>query len=550
MLPVEAALVGSTAYISEGVYFIRGHFVDIPSEYIILDQYTNNPSYRVGFEVSESIITPEDDPSLTDNAIGASNYSAPGAHRFRIKTQLVKKPINDETDKNFIELLRIRNSTVENFVDRTEYNEIEKSIARRTYETHGDYVVDTFDVRAREHLNDNFNNGVLTPGQTSPDGQVASEQFAVLEVGPGRAYVKGYRTQILAPTYVDTPKPRTFVGRNNQIVPVDLSQRVEVYDVWGWPRIYGENVTECYQTIDLRDDWTGTGPSNNVQGNLIGKARVLQLEKDGNKYNLFVFDIQMFTTLNFASSQTIIDGEMLVGRSSGARGYVYSAAADYALVHQVSGRFQNGEVIERDGRVLDVLNASYSYDRSDVRQVVGYESSSNATPILTASLALTESLSLLGKTITVDQASGQDIQGFDTEFSSDLRAGDVISPTNTDSKGTTSLRVKRIDPTAVAFTTNNRKNTGLTPVFDFGTQEVKIDTSLTKGSITDAEYPATQFTRLRPYFFEKDNRDGELAIDMPKRAIKSVSDESFTVIKTFANKPLSSGDVTFTLPEN
>ena len=83
--------VGSTAYISDGVYFIRGHFVDIQSAYIILEQYDNNPSYRVGFEVSESIITPEDDPSLTDNAIGSSNYSAPGGHRFRIKTQLVKK---------------------------------------------------------------------------------------------------------------------------------------------------------------------------------------------------------------------------------------------------------------------------------------------------------------------------------------------------------------------------------------------------------------------------------------------------------------------------
>ena len=90
------------------------------------------------------------------------------------------------------------------------------------------------------------------------------------------------------------------------------------------PRISGENVSECYQTVDLRDDWLGTGPSNTIKGNLIGKARVLQLEKDGNKYNCFLFDIQMFTALNFASSQSIIDGELLVGRSSGARGYVYS----------------------------------------------------------------------------------------------------------------------------------------------------------------------------------------------------------------------------------
>ena len=49
----------------------------LPSSYLILEQYSNNPSYRVGLEVSESIITPEDDPSLNDNAAGTSNYSAP-----------------------------------------------------------------------------------------------------------------------------------------------------------------------------------------------------------------------------------------------------------------------------------------------------------------------------------------------------------------------------------------------------------------------------------------------------------------------------------------
>ena len=144
--------------------------------------------------------------------------------------------------------------------------------------------------------------------------------------------MKGYRTSLLASTYVDSPKPRTFVGRQNQIIPVDLSQAVEVYDIWGWPRLSGEGVTHCYQTVDLRDDWSGAGPSQTAQGNLIGKARVLQLEVDGAKYKCFLFDIQMFTAINFASSQSIIDGEVLIGRSSGARGYVYSAAGDYAML--------------------------------------------------------------------------------------------------------------------------------------------------------------------------------------------------------------------------
>ena len=163
LLPVDSTAVASAAYINNGVYFIRGHFVDVASANLILEQYSNNPSYRIGLEVSESIVTPEDDPSLNDNAAGTSNYSAPGGHRFKIKTTLVKKAINDSTDKNFVELLRINNSKVEQFVDSTAYSELEKSLARRTYEESGDYVIDTFSIKARECLDDGFNNGVYTP---------------------------------------------------------------------------------------------------------------------------------------------------------------------------------------------------------------------------------------------------------------------------------------------------------------------------------------------------------------------------------------------------
>ena len=41
LLPVDATAVAAVAYINEGIYFIRGHFVNVPSAYIILDQYTN-----------------------------------------------------------------------------------------------------------------------------------------------------------------------------------------------------------------------------------------------------------------------------------------------------------------------------------------------------------------------------------------------------------------------------------------------------------------------------------------------------------------------------
>ena len=48
-------------------------------------------SARVGFTVSEQLITPETDASLTDNAQGSSNFAAKGAHRLKIDLTLFLK---------------------------------------------------------------------------------------------------------------------------------------------------------------------------------------------------------------------------------------------------------------------------------------------------------------------------------------------------------------------------------------------------------------------------------------------------------------------------
>ena len=189
LLPTGALQIGSVAYVQSGVYFIRGFFVDVPYQYILLDQYGSNPSYRIGLDIQESIVTPEDDLSLNDNAAGTSNYAAPGSHRFRITTNLIKKLLTDDADKNFIELLRINASKVEKLVDRSAYDELEKSIATRTYEESGDYVVKDFEVTVRQNLDDGFNNGVYAAGATTSSGAIASEAKYSDEFGSGVAYV-------------------------------------------------------------------------------------------------------------------------------------------------------------------------------------------------------------------------------------------------------------------------------------------------------------------------------------------------------------------------
>ena len=103
----NAAATGSAFNISEGVYFIRGNFVTVETETLLLDQYTASPSYRVGLNVQEQIITADLDETLNDNSQGYNNYGAPGADRLKITTSLFKKPLNNFDDDNFIELATI-----------------------------------------------------------------------------------------------------------------------------------------------------------------------------------------------------------------------------------------------------------------------------------------------------------------------------------------------------------------------------------------------------------------------------------------------------------
>ena len=106
LIASDATAIGSAASIGKGVFFIRGYFVNVSQQTILLDNYTNTPSYRVGLKVDELIIGSKDDDSLFDNAKGFTNFAAPGADRFQINLTLTKKLITDTNDTDFVELLR------------------------------------------------------------------------------------------------------------------------------------------------------------------------------------------------------------------------------------------------------------------------------------------------------------------------------------------------------------------------------------------------------------------------------------------------------------
>ena len=154
----NASAVGSSFNISEGIYFIRGQFVNVNTETLILDQYTNRPNYRIGLYVDEQIVTSDVDESLNDNSQGNNNYAAPGADRLKISVFLSKKSLTDFDDTNFVELATVVDGVLRTKTLPSAYNSLTDELARRTYAESGDYVVSPFEITVKDSLNNNKGN--------------------------------------------------------------------------------------------------------------------------------------------------------------------------------------------------------------------------------------------------------------------------------------------------------------------------------------------------------------------------------------------------------
>ena len=209
----------SAVKVEEGIYFVNGHFVRNSAELLVLDPYSDSPSAKIGFSISESIITPEEDETLYDQAKGFANFSAPGAHRLNINLELVKYEINASTDANFILLLTVKSGSVKRKIKAADYNIIEETLARRTYDESGDYVVESFPTEIREYYQTSGNKGIYrldteTNLVNSLSISEASEKM-ILTVGPGKAYIKGYEIVNKESKYLEINKSRESLLRDN-----------------------------------------------------------------------------------------------------------------------------------------------------------------------------------------------------------------------------------------------------------------------------------------------------------------------------------------------
>ena len=421
----EAAATGSAFGVSKGVYFMRGIFVDVPTSLIILEPYSDTPSYRIGFEVIEEVVNANDDDSLYDNAKGFTNFAAPGADRFKITVKLAKKSLQDYNDTNFVELFRVRDGETKKLQDTTVYSEIKKYFAARTFDESGNYAVEPFRVNTQNSLNDEISSrGLYTSDQLTDQGNTPSDDLMCVKLSPGKAYVRGFDVYLPGTTVSDVEKPRDVKQIGASSISFNMGSLLKVNNVFGSPYISlgGSN----NNTIDLYNQRGFTDGSESNRGIKIGQARVYSYgasdaaySGDSTEFDLHLYDVQTFTILRCSAfpASDILEGTRIRGLRSGAIGYAAldgdSTGTNEIALSQTTGVFIEGEQIivnERTTRSSGNLSIKevIAYTIDDIKSVFQAKKISALSSNFSADLvlydrvlpnfSLTDNLSILGGT--------------------------------------------------------------------------------------------------------------------------------------------------------
>ena len=327
------------AFINDGIYYVAKHFAQVASTSISVKTYADtitDINTRIGIQYTESIVTADTDSALYDNATGTPNYAAPGAHRYKIDIDFVQCGL-DEQPENFFELIRIEEGVVQQIINGSQYNILQETLARRTFDESGNYVVEDFKFEVREardnqrgtwaatkgyEVNDlvysnvssssiryfeciqsgvsgasepaSLSNTTVDETTTVTDGSVVwrytanpignrglsttgSSSNLVAVFGKGKAYISGYEIPKLVNTNVTISKARETRLDNNRSMPLNLGNYIYVNKNYS----YGIPDVSTIPPVALFDRVVG---NRNIQkfgyGQQVGTARINWIEPD------------------------------------------------------------------------------------------------------------------------------------------------------------------------------------------------------------------------------------------------------------------------------
>lgn len=279
--PIRATFsaVGKAVFasLSDGIVYISGNFVRSGSQTIIVDpdlavDALLQHDIQIGYELVEDEVTFDADSTLLDPASGAYNYNAPGADRYRSYVGLASYTVATiPADGSFYGKMFIQKEVdateyeIQKEEENTTYSDILDLLAKRTYETNGDYTTNPFIGSFEDHPTDDTKFNFL--------------------LDAGVAYVKGYRHETKVETTIEVDKARDFLT-NVESVWVDQSPYIKLKreDMMWFPTIANMEEVNFYATDASNSPWTADL--------IIGTARVTGLVFTGTEYRLYLTDHQ------------------------------------------------------------------------------------------------------------------------------------------------------------------------------------------------------------------------------------------------------------------
>lgn len=529
------------ASVNEGIYFIRGHFIKVIKETIIVDQYSITPSARIGFLIEEDFITSYDDESLNDNAQGFSNFSAPGADRLKIAVRLIKKPIDDLNDENFIELMRVVDGVLQEFTPSKSNDTYFRDIlAKRTFDESGNYMVKNFEIFAKENLNDGKgNNGVYTENQTTSSGQKPAENVLTLDISPGKAYVEGYDIEKISSSLIDIQKPRTTKTIAESAINFQTCASVVLNNVYGSPRV-GFAYTDTVTLVDSRVD--NSSPTS-ISGNQIGLARIYDFYPrvsiygdDTTQYECLIYDITTFVKITLGSNITLNVPAKVEGVNSGATGYLRQSVSNNTILtlYDTKGTFNVGEQIKvNQTRYSQTITSIIDYGISDVKSL--FSTDSVTANVFSADLLLDGVKEIAPTSTQFTITSGGSVTiGITTASVNPPKIGDIVRYTISGNSVSTYNKVTSVASNLKSFTLSAVSN----------------NTNINSGALPGGTISVNDLVIVQPTLKNKDKKDlyeilphyniAGLNLDNSRISIKksytaNVSGSTFTVTESNIN---------------
>lgn len=442
----NSAGYGYAMTVTDGVIFKKGYFIRVPKQTALVTKYSSQPNnVSVGFGVIEDIETPASNTFLYDNAQGAPNFGAPGAHRLKLTPNLITKNTSDIANTStFFSIADFQGGKPVTIKNDPQYSALGTQLARRTFETNGDFVVNPFllTTETKKANNDTAN----TTANTTHLSLVSS---------PGLAYAKGHRVEFLNRNAVDLRKgtdTESFTSRvsanfgyyifANQFIGdfnVDSIAQVELHSVAYGAISNGTFLQTAYQASKK-----------------IGTAYIRGIEYFSGtpgvdaQYIVYLFNINLSAGANFSQAKSIVyyPSSTVTAMADLVLTYDYASSTNIAQLREIAINTMVFPFGQKATVPSSFSNTSYTY-RNRANNI-NFDTAGNMTVTLSGSGetftygAGTLSQSQMETFVVIPtvnafstnnsgtvSSSGNVLTGSATTFTTDYRVGDVIRIANT-----------------------------------------------------------------------------------------------------------------------